>query len=189
MKKICERAITELIKIELTNFLGRQKYKRNLTKANNYRNGSYSRKYTVKNIGELKIKVARDRNGDFSSKILIKYDRYEKSIEKDLALLFLSGLSTRSIELISKTLIGRKISRSEVSNVNKELLTGIDMWRNRSLKEIKIKYMYMDGVNFEMRIGNEVILSPMLVVIGVTSENKKIFLAIQQGDKESASTW
>jgi len=29
----------------------------------------------------------------------------------------------------------------------------------------------------------------MLVVIGVTEENKKIFLSLQMGDKEKASTW
>ena len=29
----------------------------------------------------------------------------------------------------------------------------------------------------------------MLVVIGVTAENQKIFLTIQQGDKDSATTW
>jgi putative transposase len=191
LKSTCEAAIAELIKAELTDYLGRERYSRakNNKRKKNYRNGSYLRKYTVKNLGTLDLKIARDRNGTFQSKMIDKYDRYEKVLEKDICLMFLSGLSTRGISMISKTLIGRKISHSEVSNVNKELLRGIEAWRTRSLHDIPIKYMYIDGVNFDMRVDRKVEKLPMLIVVGVTTENQKIFLAIQQGDKESASTW
>lgn len=191
MKQACERAVAELIKTELTHFLGREKYERKpvSVEKKNYRNGSYKRNYTVKNVGELEIEVARDRNGEFNSKLINKYERYEKAIEKDMVLMFLSGLSTRSISLISKSLLGRKISASEVSKVNTELMTGIEAWRNRPLDGIHIKYLYIDGVNFAMRVEHKVVKLPMLVVIGVTNENRRVFLTIQQGDKESASTW
>jgi len=45
--------------------------------------------------------------------------------------------------------------------------------------------MYIDGVNFAMRIDKSIEEVPVLVVIGVTDTNHKIFLALQQGDKES----
>jgi putative transposase len=189
VKKACEKAISELIQAELTHFLGREHYARLKSINKNYRNGSYIRNYTARHIGTLSIKVARDRNGEFNSQLIKKYDRYEKSIEKDMSLLFLSGLSTRNISLISNALIGRKISHAEVSKVNNELQTGIDAWRNRPLHDVKIKYMYIDGVFFPMRIQNKVEKQPFLVVIGVTEDNRKIFLAIQQGDKESSTAW
>jgi putative transposase len=121
--------------------------------------------------------------------LINKYDRYEKAIEQDVCLLFMSGLSTRSVELVSKTILGRKISRSEVSNINKELLTGIDAWRTRLLNDFEIKYLIVDGVNFHMRVEHSIEIIPMLVVLGVLQNGQKIFLAIQQGDKEKASTW
>lgn len=192
MKSACEKAVTELIKVELTQFLGREKYQRSKgdeEAGKNYRNGSYHRSYTAKNIGTMEIDIARDRAGDFSSKLIQKYDRYEKAMEKDIALMFLSGLSTRGISMVSKALLGRKISASEVSKVNTELLTGIEAWRMRPLYGIDIKYMYVDGVNFEMRVENSIEKVPMLVVIGVTGEKQKIFLTIQQGDKDCATTW
>jgi len=192
MKQACEKAVTELIKVELTRHLGREKYQRSPAESGlvkNYRNGCYPRSYTVKNIGTLDIKVARDRVGTFESKLVNKYERYEKAIEKDIVLMFLSGLSTRGISLISKSLLGRKISASEVSNVNKELMTGIEAWRVRALHEYKIKYLFVDGVNFDMRVDHSIEKIPMLVVIGVTEENQRMFLTIQQGDKDSASTW
>lgn len=189
MRQMCEKAVIGLLKVELGHFLGRDAYERRMSGDKNYRNGSYGRNYTVKNIGTLNIKVPRDRNGEFSSKLIRKYERYDKALEKDLAMMFLSGLSTRGISLISKSLLGRSISASEVSSVNKELLTGIETWRNRPLHDLDIKYMYLDGVNFDMRVDHSIEKIPVLVAIGVTHNNQKVFLAIQQGDKESASTW
>jgi putative transposase len=188
-KSIAELTLSNLLKEELTHFLGRQKYAHQDLASSNYRNGYYERAYTAKNIGEVKIKVPRDRKGEFSSKIIEKYDRYEPAIATDVCLMFLSGLSTRGIELISKSLLGRKISHGEVSNINKELMTGIDAWRCRSLSELPMKYMYIDGVNFHMRVERKIEILPMLVVIGVGLDNRKTFLAIQQGDKDSATTW
>ena len=189
LQKTCEQAVSALIQAELTHFLGREKYDRKHTETKNYRNGSYSREYTVKKLGTLNIKIARDRKGLFQSRLIDKYDRYDKELEKDICLMFLSGLSTRGISLISRSLIGRKISHGEVSKVNKELLTGIEAWRCRPLHDLPIKYMYIDGVNFDMRVDHKIEKLPMLVVVGVTNDNQKVFLAIQQGDKESAATW
>jgi putative transposase len=189
LKSIAERALCELLKQELTVFLGRNKYERSKEKVNNYRNGSTKKKYAIKNIGELELEVPRDRKGEYSSKIVKKYERYDKSIEKDICALFLSGLSTRGIGLISESILGRKISHGEVSNINKELLTGIDTWRLRNLSSFLIKYMYVDGVFFHMRVDHKIEKIPMLVVVGVTEDNHKIFLTIQQGDKDKASTW
>jgi putative transposase len=189
LKAIAERTLGELLKCELTFWLGREPYQRGAEESVNYRNGFTSKKYTVKNVGELNLKIPRDRKGEFSSKLVKKYERYDKRLESDIAVLFLSGLSTRGIELISKSLLGRRISKSEVSAVNAELLSGIDAWRVRPLHDYKIKYMYVDGVNFHMRLCRQVEIIPMLVVIGVGYDNRKVFLTIQQGDKESATTW
>jgi putative transposase len=190
MREIAERTLSEMLQYELTLHLGREKYVRATDQQTNRRNGSYQRKYAVKNIGELQVEIPRDRDGSYSSQLIEKYDRYDKRLEKDVSLMWLSGLSTRGIELVSKSILGRKISHGEVSKINNELLTGIDAWRTRDLSAIPIKYIYIDGVNFDMRQGVSVEKIPMLVVIGVRKDtNRKIFLALQKGDKESASSW
>jgi putative transposase len=76
-----------------------------------------------------------------------------------------------------------------VSQVNQELMTGIEAWRTRLLHDIKIKYLFVDGVYFSMRIKGSVEKVPMLVVIGVTEAGKRLILCIQQGDKDAASSW
>jgi putative transposase len=49
--------------------------------------------------------------------------------------------------------------------------------------------MFLDGVNFDMRIDGSVEKVPVLVAIGVTETGPKRVLGFQAGDKESAPTW
>jgi len=189
LNQTAERAVSELIKMELTGYLGRSKYERKKTVKKNHRNGGYNRTYTAKGLGTLNIAIARDRNGEFKSKLIRRYDRYDKALAADMLAMFLGGMSTRNINMFSSQLLGRKISAAEVSNVNKEINAAIETWRTRPLNDLRIKYMIVDGVNFKMRVDRHIEKIPMLVVIGVTYDNKRLFLAIQQGDKEKASTW
>lgn len=103
--------------------------------------------------------------------------------------MFLAGISTRSLSMISKRLVGRKISHTEISNTTQELTAAVEEWRQRDLSPEPIKYLFVDGVNFEMRVDGSVEKVPVLVVIGVTEKGIKQVLGLQAGDKESASNW
>jgi len=189
LSKAAERAVSKLIELELTGFLGRETYEGKSRGNKNYRNGSYQRTYTAKGLGTLRIEVKRDRRGKFNSKLIKRYDRYDKALAGDMLAMFLGGMSTRNINMFSSQLLGRKISAAEVSSINKEVSGAIESWRTRPLNDARIKYIIVDGVNFSMRAGKHIVKAPMLIVIGVTYDNQRMFLNIQQGDKEKASTW
>jgi putative transposase len=190
LKEQAEKVINEMLKAELTSYLGRDRYQpTSRGKGKNYRNGSYPRSYNAKHLGELHLEVPRDRNGEFHSQIVKRYQRREACLERDIALLFLGGFSTRSVELVSKALLGTAVSAGDVSKVTAELALSIEAWRNRDLGGFDVKYLIIDGVNFLMRIGRRVERVPMLVVIGVLRDGHKVFLALQQGTKDAASVW
>ena len=180
--------LSVLMDTEMTHFLGRKRYERN-EESNNHRNGSYNRKYTLKGIGSVDIKVPRDRNGAFKTEVIPRSKQYEDTIREDLSVMFLSGISTRTLSLISERLIGRKISSGEISKVSKSLTSSVESWRERDLSEEPIKYLYIDGTNFSMRIDGAIEKVPVLVVIGVTEKGYRTVLGLQSGDKESASSW
>ena len=188
-REIAQMTLSSMLRQELTAFLGREAYARTGDGEKNHRNGYYDRSFAVKHLGDLKVKMPRDRKGQFETELLEKYQRHDTALKRDVCMMFLSGCSTRGIELISETLLGRKISHGEVSAINTEMLDGIDKWRTRDLSTFQIKYMYLDGVFFKMRVEHKVERIPMLIAIGVTNENRRMFLAIQQGDKDSAGTW
>ena len=103
--------------------------------------------------------------------------------------MFLTGISTRSLSMLSKRLIGVKVSPAEVSRVNREMIKAVEDWRTRDLSGQAIKYLFLDGVNFAMRIGGGIEKVPVLVAIGVTDKGQKLVLGFQSGDKESATSW
>jgi putative transposase len=180
--------LSKLMDLELDHFLKRKKYQR-VAGNSNSRNGGYPRRFTLKGIGEVKVNVPRDRKSLFHTKVLPRGKQYEEAIRRDLSLMFLTGISTRSLSMISDRLLGRHLSHEEVSRSSKELNEAVEKWRMRDLSQEQIKYLFIDGVNFPMRVAGKVETVPVLVVIGVTQQGMKLVLAIQMGDKESASTW
>ena len=188
VKEMVGNYISELLDIELKDHLKRDKYERSDETDPDYRNGSYSRRFCMKSVGDTNITVPRDRKGTYKPKALPRFQRYEDSIKEDLTLMYLTGISTRSLSLLSNKLIGRKLSPQEISNANKELISAIEKWRTRDLSGENIKYIYLDGVNFSMRI-KKIQTVPVLVAIGVDINGCRSVLGFQSGDKESASSW
>lgn len=188
VKESVGQYLSGLMETELTGFLGRSRYER-VEGESDHRNGSYSRKFTLKGIGEVGVKVPRDRNGEFSTQVIPRSKQYEDALREDLCAMFLAGVSTRTLSLMSERLIGRRISPMEVSHASKELSGAVEAWRERDLSRDSIKYMYVDGTLFSMRIDGSVGKIPVLVVIGVTHDGYRTVLAVQSGDKESATTW
>ena len=193
VKEMVGNYISELLYIELKDHLKRNRYERSAETDPNYRNASppalttcvnnraggdiYDRKFCIKSVGDTTITVPRDRKGTYKPKVLPRFKRYEESIKEDLTLMYLTGISTRSLSLLSNKLIGRKLSPQEVSNANKELISAIEKWRNRDLSKENIKYIYLDGVNFHMRIkGIQTV--PVLVAIGVDINGYRLSLGI-----------
>ena len=188
MPKVVGGYLNEIMRLELTKFLGRQPYERAKEGAN-HRNGAYPRNFALKGIGEVLVKVPRDRKGEYRTQVIPKSKQYEDELRQDIAVMFLSGVSTRTLAMISHRLIGHKISSGEVSRCSQKLVKAIESWRNRNLSLMRFKYLFCDGVCFEMRVARTIEKVSVLVVIGVTENGQKQVISIQSGDKESASNW
>jgi len=180
--------LTNLMDKELTDHVGREKYERKEGNSD-YRNGSYSRTFCIKGIGDVEVRVPRDRDGDFQTQVLPRNKQYDERIVEDIAAMYLTGISTRTLSLLSRRLIGRSLSPTEVSNASTELKHAVEAWRSRNLSHEAIKYLFLDGVNFRMRITDGIRLVPVLVAIGVREDGTKLVLSLQGGDKESSTTW
>jgi len=180
--------LSTLMGMELTNFLGRGRYER-VEGESNHRNGSYGRHFTLKGIGEVQVNVPRDRKGQFKTQVTPRTKQYEDALREDMCVMFLSGISTRTLALMSRRLIGRALSHSEVSKAAQQLRDAVEAWRERDLSQEEIKYIIVDGVTFPMRIDGSIERVPVLVAIGIREDGRRTVLGLQAGDKESASSW
>jgi len=188
IREVVGNYLTAMMNAELTHYLGREPYVR-VSGAANHRNGSYGRGFALKGVGEVHVDIPRDRNGEFKTAVIPRSKQYEEEIARDFSILFLAGISTRSLSMISERLIGRRISPTEISSVNKELNDAVEAWRRRDLSQEPVKYLFIDGVHFHMRVGRSIEIVPVLVAIGVTETGHKLVLSLQAGDKESATSW
>ncbi len=74
MKEMFRDVIQTVMEVEMDEELGRERCQRSETSTPNYRNG-YTKKTVKTQLGEVDIKVPRDRNGNFEPKIIGKYSR------------------------------------------------------------------------------------------------------------------
>jgi transposase-like protein len=88
LKDMFKQVLQEVMEVELDEKLGYDKHERNGTEIpENYRNG-YSKKTVKSQIGEVDIKIPRDRNGEFEPKILPKHKRNADGLDEKILNLY-----------------------------------------------------------------------------------------------------
>lgn len=83
--------------LELEEKLGYEKSERILDNtekgmSKNYRNG-YSKKTVKTQLGEIDVKIPRDRNGEYEPQIIGKYSRNSDGMEEKILALYSCGMS------------------------------------------------------------------------------------------------
>lgn len=182
-----KHAVEQAVKQELTNFLGYEQYQRGEEKRDNYRNGYYERDLLTRYGLIEDIQVARDRNGEFESKVLSRYKRREEKIDRQIIDLFIGGISTRKMKKITKELLGKGYSPGTISRINKQLTQEMRAWLEQPIED-NIIYIFLDGLNLPVKRFT-VSKESLLVAIGITVDGYRKILGVQLGDRESASSW
>ena len=96
MKEMFRDIIQQVMEVELDEELGRQRCQRiEADTPKNYRNG-YSQKKVKTQLGEIDIKIPRDRNGSYEPKIIEKYSRNVEGMEDKILSLYSSYRGSRS---------------------------------------------------------------------------------------------
>jgi putative transposase len=176
--------LEQVMEAEITLFLGEEAER----DKGNKRNGYTKRTFSIRGLGALELRVPRDRAGRFTSHVVPPGRRYDEATEKDLALLHLSGLSTRMLAQLSSRILDVKVSSTEVSNALAKIVPAAKRFVERPLDDRRWKYLYVDGTNFRVR-RTTVDLEPVLVVVGVDETWHKSVIAMVQGDKDSKTAW
>jgi transposase-like protein len=116
-----EKAVNDLLRTEMTDFLKYEKYDRQGFNAGNSRNRTYERKFQTTH-GELNLVIPRDRNSEFESPIIPKYGRRDTSIEEIIVKLFQTGLTNNEIAYIAESLYSKKYSSQTISNITDQMI-------------------------------------------------------------------
>src|SRR6185312_12311460 len=182
IKRVAETAINNLLNAEIDFFLGKPE------EDGNKRNGYTEKDYTLKGVGTVRIKMPRDRKMRFDSSIIPKAERVDPRVTEDMAALHLAGLSTRTLSMMSKRILGTEFSPKSVTNSLEILSDSAEKWLRRPINDTYWALM-VDGTNFKIRRLGSVEKEPSLIVIGIDEFNKKSILSIEPGTRDDVNSW
>ena len=158
------------------------------------RNGYLPERTIQTGIGDVPIKVPkiRDRSNSgvkFNSSLLPPYLKRSKSIEELLPWLYLKGISTGDYSEALCALLGESakgLSANTISRLKDQWIDEHGNWRKRDLNTKRYVYWWADGIYSRVRMDERLCL---LVIIGVTEHGHKELIAVEDGYRESTSSW
>jgi len=186
--ELFKEGINQMLKAEMTDHPGYEKYSKEGDNSGNSRNGDYTK--TLKtNLGEITVNVPRDRNGEFDPKVVPKHEsRLSDEIAEVIIGLYSRGMSTTDIQEQIEQIYGVRVDSTSVSIITNSMMESIKEWQNRPLEEVYF-VVWMDGISIKIRHNGKVVNKTVYLVIGLTQEGKKQVLGMWISETESASFW
>ena len=130
-RSFLEEAINDLLQTELQAFLGYEKYDSAGWNSGNNRNGSYDREFDTK-YGKLKLKIPRDREGDFEQQLIPKYQRRSDDLETTIIHLYRKGITTREISDLIEKMYGHHYCAATISNITQLVEDQVKVFHERA---------------------------------------------------------
>ena len=187
LRDIMKDTLQEMLEAELTNHLGYEKYEYTDTTKDNARNG-YSEKKVHSSVGDLELKVPRDRNGEFDPIIVEKGSKDISNIEEKIIRMYARGISNREIYTQMQELYGVNVSPDMVTAITDKILPKIKEWQSRPLDEV-YPVVFVDATYFYVKDEGSVGKKAVYVILGINSEGYKDVLGFYVGESESAKYW
>ena len=188
--------IQSILEQEVDELLGRGKGERRTGESpSGYRSGHGDERRLSTSIGTLTVRRRRVRGmavaeGErFVSRVLPLFVRRTSQVAELLPELYLHGLALGDFELAMRGLLGEgaPLSASFIARLKAVWQAEYAAWTQRSLAECQIVYARVDGIY--VKAGLEKDKAGLLVVIGALSDGSKRVLAVENGHRESESSW
>jgi len=93
----------------------------------------YKPKTVKTRVGEVTFAIPQVREGGFYPSSLEKGLRSERALTMTLAEVYVQGVSTRKVKVITEQLCGCEVSASQVSRATAQLDAMLQEWRERPL--------------------------------------------------------
>jgi putative transposase len=187
-------AIETAVHEELRAALGTSPYERSEDRRG-YRNGIRERTLTGP-TGPVALALPRailfsDAGArEWTSTIVPRYQRRMPEVNEAVIATYLAGDNTRRIRgALHPLLKAAPLSKSAVSRVVATLKGGLEAWRTRSLTDVGVIYVYLDGFALRVRSAGKVVSVPVLGVVGVLPDGHKHLLALELCGGESFAAW
>lgn len=175
------------LEVEMADHLGYEPYERG-RREGNARNGFYDKTVTTE-IGEVDLRVPRDRQGTFEPQTVPKYQRRLDGLAGNVISLYAKGLTTGDIQQHLFEIYGTEVSRETISKITDQIVDEMLAWQSRPLDPL-YAVLLIDCLVIKVR-GSQVANRPVYVAIGVDLEGERDVLGLWLGPSggEGAKQW
>ncbi len=198
MERIRERVrevVSEAVEEELEMALGAPKNARP-PERRGYRNGHVRRELLTEE-GRCELELPRGRvlgeDGlahEWHSRIVGRYQRRTKRVNEAILGCYLGGANTRRISKALSPLWGEGLlSKSAVGRIVGKVKAHFDAWCSRDLRREEVVYLFLDAIRLPVRLARRVVKVPVLVVLGVRKDGRKVLLSLSIAGSESLGSW
>ncbi len=186
LRDLVEWLYQEMLEMEFTDHLGAGHYERTPTRQG-YRNGYRERQLRTR-VGTLTLRVPRDREGKFSTRLFERCQRSEKALILALQEAYVEGVSTRKVGRITEKLCGTDFSKDQVSRMAQALDEELDRWRGRRLGK-RYPYLVVDARYEHVREDGHVMSEGVLTVEGINEQGYRGVIGVAVAPGEDKSSW
>lgn len=183
-----KQGVEAMLQAELDEHLGYDKYAREGHHSGNNRNGSYSKKVKTESIGDMVLQIPRDRNGEYSPRLIPKGQRMSDQLEDCIIGMYGRGMTTSDIRQQVKQAYGVEVSEGTVSHVTARIIEHVKEWQNRPLEPVYL-VVWMDGIVLRIKQDHKYINKCIYLVIGLRRDGRREVLGMWTGQNESAAFW
>lgn len=177
-----------MLEAELTEHLGYERYAANGRNSGNNRNGKRPKQLRT-SAGDTTIQIPRDRNSEFSSKLLEKHQTSTNELEEKILAMYGKGMSTRDIQHLLEETYGVEVSADTISAITDKVWPLVEAWQNRPLAAI-YPIIYLDALHLKLRRQSKVENIAVYIVLGVDLTGHRDVLGHWLGDGgEGANFW
>jgi transposase-like protein len=155
----------------------------------NVRNGYRQRDFDTR-AGTLEVAIPKLRSGSyFPDWLLERRRRAEAALTSVVATCYLLGVSTRRMEKLVGSLGITRLSRSQVSEMARDLDAQVEAFRTRPLDAGPYTFVAADALVLKVREGGRVVNVHALLATGVNADGHREILGLQVTSAEDGAGW
>src|ERR687897_893258 len=155
----------------------------------NTRNGYRTRDFDTR-TGTLEVAIPKLREGSyFPDWLLERRRRAERALTTVVATCYLLGVSTRRMEKLVESLGITRLSKSQVSEMAKDLDEQVAQFRHRPLDAGPYTFLAADALVLKVREGGRVVNVHALIATGVNADGHREILGLQVTSAEDGAGW
>jgi transposase-like protein len=188
LRELVKAVVEELMSADADAVCGAT-YRQATPERTNQRNGYRERRWDTR-VGTIDLAIPRLRKGTyFPDWLLEPRRRSERALVQVVCECYVRGVSTRRVDGLVRTLGLEGMSKSQVSELAKELDTIVEEFRNRPLRSGPYPFMWLDALTQRCREGGRVVNVATVVATAVNADGHREVLGIDVVTSEDGAGW